>query len=99
MPARDGAGWLLRICPDADVILIVLETLMVVYCIYLILKPREYRMHDEESDLLWFVYFMLVTPVSFLIGVSAWFATQSIPVGLGAATGFSLFCIVWMRQR
>ncbi|MDZ4837360.1 MAG: hypothetical protein SGJ27_26540 [Candidatus Melainabacteria bacterium] len=98
MPARDGAGWLLRIFPEAPAILIVLELLTIAYCLFAILRHREQRISGEEKILLFFCCFALLLPTSMLIGISAWFATQSVTVGIGAGVSLFIGAIAFMRK-
>lgn len=89
MPARDGAGWLVRLFADAPTFLIWLEAAIIVCALYLLWRKRKNRMSGEEKILLWFFCLTLLPSVSALIGFAVWFAADSVVAGVGA--GISLF--------
>ena len=90
MPAQDGAGWLIRLLPIAPTMIMVATTLIILYSLYLILKPKTRTLLGEEKILVFFLVSMLLPPIAALIGLGAWFATMSIPVGCSAAISFML---------
>lgn len=95
MPHQDGAGWLLRLCPQATAIMLALQVLLVMYCLYVIWRPKSRPLDGEEKMLVWFVGLMLVTPVSVLIGFAAWFAVDQVLVGVAAAVTFIIASVAF----
>ncbi len=98
MPAQDGAGWLIRLFPYAPAVLVVVGVLVALYCLrYIAFKAKRQRV-GEEKILLLFAIVMLVLPVALLFGISAWFATVSIPAGVCFAVGFTFAAVAFLLQ-
>ncbi|MBY0551494.1 MAG: hypothetical protein K2W95_29705 [Candidatus Obscuribacterales bacterium] len=98
MPAQDGAGWLLRLYPDACTVLLVLELLLIVRCLLCLSRARFRQLCGEEKILLLFVGVTLLPAVAALIGIAAWFASVSVWVGVGAAMSFYLCSVAFMLR-
>lgn len=96
MPAHDGGGWLLRLYPDACTVLLVLELLVIVYCLWKMRQPLPYLPSGEEKILLLFLWGTVLPAFSALIGIATWFACLSVVVGVGAAVCFCLCTVVAM---
>jgi hypothetical protein len=76
----------------------VVGVLVTIYClVYLTVKARR-QLLGEEKILILFTIVMLLLPVALLIGISAWFATLSIPAGACVAVGFTLASVSFLLQ-
>lgn len=96
MPARDGGGWLLRLFPEADTVLLVLELLVMAYCLWKLCQPLPYLPSGEEKLLLLFFWCVVLPGIAALIGIATWFACLSVLAGVGAAVCFCLCTVVAM---
>ena len=88
MPAQDGGGWLIRLCPYAPILILIVAALITLYSIYVLLRRRKQHLEGEEKILLLFFLLMLDLPVAALLGISTWFATLSIAAGVCSAVSF-----------
>lgn len=98
MPAQDGAGWLLRLYPDACTVLLVLELLLIARCLLSLSRVRSRQLCGEEKILLLFVGVTLLPAVGALIGIAVWFACVSVLAGVGAAMSFYLCSVAFMLR-
>lgn len=99
MPAQDGAGWLIRLFPDAPSVLMVVGLLITLFCLRSIVVKEKRKLLGEEKILILFTSVMLVLPTALLFGISAWFATLSIPAGVCVAVGFSCASLAFLLQN
>lgn len=96
MPARDGGGWLLRLYPEADIVLLVFELLLTAYCLCKLRQPLPFLPSREEKILLVIVWCTILPTLGALIGIGTWFACLSVLAGVGAAVCFCLCAVVAM---